>query len=468
MKKYVLIELILAMLFCSLSSCVTSSFISANVKYEDARKAGVNDLSDYPDYKLENFKFPDGKITTAYVFKNVGEAVVWQNLQMRKYYSEWQQEANKKYEEYMKKAEELENKKTGFKSTDKLNSSLANDYREMAEGEKWYPTGPLSPFFKAVGAAADNNGGIAKIREMYVNNHPPVSYYNVEDLGKLSEIMNADSTALGCYEDSSGVYFLVISRPKYLSSKIVSSKMKTVHKNDFAYEISFVPKKFYEVPDVKLEPAKTTPYNPSVIPDSNRNFAPDIHNGSSAYYYDKTLAYNLQWIAVVVACKGKYDMAYTGDFYTRNPTDYYNTSYIKQYLAKSGKATRGTILFEGICFDYADFAYQEVKNTFSNVTDVYMVGTFNDSSNIIEYRIAEKGEKGNMTINGTPVVENGQNHVIAHENAKHHAWLWVRGTDGVIYWCDPTWTDNTGRPVYGIVRGDREIQLTPSENLCVN
>lgn len=123
MKKYVLIELILAMLFCSLSSCVTSSFISANVKYEDARKAGVNDLSDYPDYKLENFKFPDGKITTAYVFKNVGEAVVWQNLQMRKYYSEWQQEANKKYEEYMKKAEELENKKTGFKSTDKLNSS---------------------------------------------------------------------------------------------------------------------------------------------------------------------------------------------------------------------------------------------------------------------------------------------------------------------------------------------------------
>lgn len=436
---------VLMITFCLLSSCVVTSVLSASNKYEKVYKNGEDDISDYADYIIEDYMFPDGKKATVYVFDNVGEGIVWQNLQTRKYYTEWQQEANQKYEKERKK---------GY------------DYSYFY---KWYPTGPLSPFFKAVGTLADEIG-MESVREAYVNNHPPVSYYNNEDLGSISEIMGANSTAYACYEDSDGVYFLVISKPKYLSEKIVSSEMKKLHKNEFAYEVSFVPKELYDVPPVKIEPAKTEPFDPNSVPDSNRNLFPDNYKGDSVYYYDAQLAYQLQWLAVEIACKGKYDMAYTGEFYTSNPHDYYDTKLIKKYLVeKAGGRTR-TDLFEGICFDYADYAYQEIKNNkseFLNIIDFYIVGTY-DSFNINTYRFAEKGEDSSDIINGTPVVNVGQYHIVAHDNAKKHAWLWVRGTDGVIYWIDPTWTDNTGRPVYGVVRGGKEIQLAPSYELCVN
>ena len=96
-----------------------------------------------------------------------------------------------------------------------------------------------------------------------------------------------------------------------------------------------------------------------------------------------------------------------------------------------------------------------------------MVGTFEDSENIITYRLAEKGETPDTTINRTPVVVYTQNHIKAHDGATGHAWFWVQSTDGTVYWVDPTWTDNSGRPVFGIVRGGKEIQLTPSSSLCV-
>ncbi len=72
-----------------------------------------------------------------------------------------------------------------------------------------------------------------------------------------------------------------------------------------------------------------------------------------------------------------------------------------------------------------------------------------------------------MTINRTPVVVFSHNHILAHDRATNHAWFWVQSTDGTVYWIDPTWTDNTGRPVYGIVRGGKEIELSPSSSLCV-
>ena len=248
--------------------------------------------------------------------------------------------------------------------------------------------------------------------------------------------------------------------------------MKRLHKNEFAYDVGFIPKKMYKVPPVKLNPAKTQPFNPSAIPDSDRNLAPVASKGNETYYYDTNLANKLQWLAVKIACKGVYDMAYTGNFRARNPTDYYKTSFIKSYLAKNdGRASKGTVLFEGICFDYADFAYQELKDNqkdYPNVANFWMVGTFENSSDIVAYRLAGAGENSTMTINRTPVVVFSHNHILAHDGATNHAWFWVQSTDGTVYWIDPTWTDNTGRPVYGIVRGGKEIQLTPSSDLCVN
>ena len=223
----------------------------------------------------------------------------------------------------------------------------------------------------------------------------------------------------------------------------------------------------------KISPAKVKPLNPDTLPDSDRDLKPVASSGNGEYYYDETLAYQLQWLAVKIACKGMYDMAYTGDFRAKNPTDYYKTSFIKKYLATNdGKASKGTTLFEGICFDYADFAYQELsdnkKSYSSRIAKFYMVGTFKDANDIIAYRLAAKGESSDMTINRTPVVVFSHNNIRAHDAATNHAWFWVQATDGTMYWVDPTWTDNSGRPVYGIVRGGQEIQLPYDKSLCVN
>ena len=111
---------------------------------------------------------------------------------------------------------------------------------------------------------------------------------------------------------------------------------------------------------------------------------------------------------------------------------------------------------------------KENTKDYPDVVDFWMVGTFEDSSDIVTYKLAEAGENPTMTINRTPVVVYSHNHILAHDGATNHAWFWVQTTDGIVYWVDPTWTDNSGRPVYGIVRGGKEIQLTPSSSLCVN
>lgn len=317
-----------------------------------------------------------------------------------------------------------------------------------------------------------DNYGKEYANKVEINSASPISYYSKEDLGQLAKYMKSvDSAAQACYEDSDGVYLLTVCRPKYMKILQENKEIQKLHKNEFAYEVGFIPKEYYKFQPVKLNPAKTQPFNPSSIPDSDRNLVPLARKGNDTYYYDTNLANKLQWLAVKIACKGVYDMAYTGDFRARNPTDYYKTSFIKSYLAKNdGRASKGTVLFEGICFDYADFAYQELKDNqkdYPNVANFWMVGTFENSSDIVAYRLAGAGENSTMTINRTPVVVFSHNHILAHDGATNHAWFWVQSTDGTVYWIDPTWTDNTGRPVYGIVRGGKEIQLTPSSDLCV-
>ncbi len=108
------------------------------------------------------------------------------------------------------------------------------------------------------------------------------------------------------------------------------------------------------------------------------------------------------------------------------------------------------------------------KSSYSpRIAEFYMVSTFKDPNDIVVYRLANTGEVPNMTINNTPVVVFNHKHIYAHDGATNHAWFWVRATDGTTYWVDPTWTDGSGRPVYGIVRGVREVQLEPNPAYCV-
>ena len=436
-----------------LGICVFSSNASAASRfnipnYKAAEKVHAPDVSNYADYIVENCQLPDRKNMTVYVFNNYYDGYAWQNIQKREFDPEFKQMAK----------EEI---------------AVCEKYGWDTSSWKWCPTGPVTPYFRAWAILRDKYGE-NYANEVELNSVSPVSYYSKKDLGQLSEFMKtADSLAVVSYEDSDGVYLLWVCSPKCINNeKIASKDIKKLHKNEFAYTGTFIPKELYKVQPVKLQPAKIQPFNPSIIPDSDRNLVPVASKGNDAYYYDTNLANKLQWLAVKIACKGVYDMAYTGDFRAKNPTDYYKTSFIKSYLAKNdGKASKGTILFEGICFDYADFAYQELKeNTkdYPDVVDFWMVGTFEDSSDIVTYKLAEAGENPTMTINRTPVVVYSHNHILAHDGATNHAWFWVQTTDGIVYWVDPTWTDNSGRPVYGIVRGGREIQFTPSSSLCVN
>jgi len=425
---------VVVLALCMLSSKVFAASIFNTPNFNAARKVSAPDLSKYADHIIENCQLPDGKIATVYVFNNIYDQIKWQNVQAWKFDEKHKQEAKKIIAERESKGQD-------------------------ASLWKWEPTGPLTPYWRAVFSLKG---------EIYNNDTLPISFYKAADLGQLAPYLKSpDSCAQACYEDSDGVYRFTICKPKYLQCIQNDKELRKRYKNDnrFCYYSGFIPKELYKVQPVKLNPAKTEPFNPSAIPDSDRNLKPVTPKGKGEYYYDANFAYRMQWLAVKVACKGVYDMAYTGDFRANNPTDYYKTSFIKSYLASNdGNASRGTILFEGICFDYADFAYQEVKDNtkeYPNVANFWMVGTFKNSSDIVAYKVANAGETSTMTINKTPVVVFSHNHISAHDGATNHAWFWVQTTDGIVYWVDPTWTDNSGRPVYGIVRGGKEVQLEP-------
>lgn len=451
----VLAYFFITLLLGFLSSCATTT-----PNFNRALADQPSDISSYADYIIEDCKLPDGKVTTIYVFNNANDSVLWFQAQGRKFDPDWQKTRNQQIAK-------LENEKGGD-----VISKPFDAYRDQQIAMlKWEPTGPLSPFWKLY-CSLKVKYGERTITNLLMNEQSPISYYNAEELGKLANCMTETSGASACYEDENGAYLISILPPRNLKRLTNNKAEQKKHVGQLGYEAFYIPKKMYaNIEPPKLKPAKITPFDPNNIPDSDRNLIPVANAENGAYYYDVNLANQLQWLAVKIACKGVYDMAYTGDFRAKNPIDYYKTSFIKNYLASNnGNVSKGTTLFEGICFDYADFAYQELKenkSSYSNVTRFWMVSTFDNPTDIIAYRIAEKGEVSNFIINNTPVVIFSHNHIKAHGGATSHSWFWVQSKDGTVYWVDPTWTDNSGKPVYGIIRNGEELQLTPDSSLCV-
>lgn len=432
-KKFFIILLfsIICSLFCS---CLTASLIIVLQDREKMRNVmraynnQARDITNYVDYKIENFRFPDGKIADAYVFNTWNDGERWLAVQNNKYY----------------KSETIK---------------LQNQFQ-------WEPTGPFSSYFKKYYDLIDIYGE-TNVDKFINDNLSPISYYKIQEFEKKDNITDK-SYIVALYKDKKGLYCLILA-----SSWCWKLDASRKHKGELGYKAVFLPNEINGIePTIKLKPANTKIIPTTELPESDRELKPILPKQDTAYYYDEKLAYQLQWLAVEIACKGIYDMAYTGDFTTKNPHDYYKTNFIKSYLTKNdGKAHKGTVLFEGTCFDYADFAFQELKDnakSYNEILNYWMVGTFETSDDIIAYRLATKIETPSMTINKTPVIIQGHNYIQAHSNATNHAWIWVKAKDNTIYWLDPTWTDNIGRPVYGIVRDGKEIQLAPSEKLCVN
>jgi len=187
----------------------------------------------------------------------------------------------------------------------------------------------------------------------------------------------------------------------------------------------------------------------------------------------------LQDLAIQTACLGMYSSTQAGavDTFTNrfiDPPDWYTPPMMASRFADMSGNMTHTITFYGICFDYALFAWydiQEYKEMYNNAgmkkNEWYIAITLPNDPNTIILYVPAAPDSATRTWNGFPVREVGKHRVRAHDDAKGHAWLWVQHNNGTWYWIDPTWTDNTGYPWWGIVRENKEVQYYPDPYYAV-
>ena len=186
----------------------------------------------------------------------------------------------------------------------------------------------------------------------------------------------------------------------------------------------------------------------------------------------------IQDLAMRTACIGQYSATQAGGGWYEDPYDYYTPQMIASRLSQeSGNMTR-TATFYGVCFDYAQFAYNYIKANSDwyrsqgmRENQFWIAGT-DDNPNSIDLQYP--GDKNNYTViqNGVYMkrpANNPYRSVKTHRHADgkgkratNHAWIWIERADGVQFWVDPTWTDNCGYVVYGYVsQSGEEIQCRP-------
>ena len=190
----------------------------------------------------------------------------------------------------------------------------------------------------------------------------------------------------------------------------------------------------------------------------------------------------IQDLAIQTACIGKYSATQAGGGWYDDPYDYYTPDMMAgRFKEMSGNMTR-TTTFYGVCFDYAEFAYQDIKSykSFYNNAGLYenqyFIAGVDSNPNTITLSSPTNRESATTIQNGVYIKTYGSSSyrsVKAHKmtngtRASHHAWLWIQRDDGVWFWIDPTWTDNLGYVVYGYVSNGEEIQLQPDEKFCIN
>jgi tetratricopeptide (TPR) repeat protein len=196
--------------------------------------------------------------------------------------------------------------------------------------------------------------------------------------------------------------------------------------------------------------------------------------GSTAFYgFADTFTDELQWLAMLTACIGQYNMAQTGDYSVQDPHDYYQPRDIREWLARQSGDRTVTQTFYGICFDYAQWAYDHIKQNAGQYEALgmkkggwYIVGALNNPRQLTLYDPVSR-DRATAILNGVPLKEFSRQNVRAHGDAVMHAWLWVYGNDGTIYWIDPTWTDNAGYVWWGVVRNGEETQTRPAAEYCM-
>jgi hypothetical protein len=189
------------------------------------------------------------------------------------------------------------------------------------------------------------------------------------------------------------------------------------------------------------------------------------------------LADLLQDLAIQTACLGMYSSAETGVNVTSrydDPPDWYVPSMMaNRFAVMSGDMTRIST-FYGVCFDYAQFAWDDIKRYQESYNQAGMKGQQwyiaaadkGDPYTIILYDPVSP-EKSTTVSNGVYLKENSRHNVYTHDGAEGHAWLWVQHNNGTWYWIDPTWTDNFGYVWWGMVENGKEVQYYPDPVYCI-
>lgn len=184
----------------------------------------------------------------------------------------------------------------------------------------------------------------------------------------------------------------------------------------------------------------------------------------------------IQDLAIQTACKGQYSATQAGGGWYDDPHDYYTPQNMAERFARmSGDKTR-TTTFYGVCFDYAQFAFEDVKSYLNWYREQglyesqFWIAGVNDDCNVIELVSIGTSLDYSRKQNGVYIktYSTSMRKVVTHDRATRHAWLWLERADGIWFWVDPTWTDNLGYVVYGYVENGVEIQCRPDPKFCKN
>jgi len=177
----------------------------------------------------------------------------------------------------------------------------------------------------------------------------------------------------------------------------------------------------------------------------------------------------LQMKAVETACYGTYIKPGSTP-----PYDYYTVSNLNRLLPSNNGQTTRAGSFTGVCMDYAVWMFNSITENktvferFGMRQNQYFiaVSSSNPNNGITLYKLSNRNI-ADVTMNGYYFKRHSHLSATPHGNNRDHAWIIIQHNDGTWYWVDPTWTDNTGRVVFGVITNNKEVYRTPIDSLSV-
>ena len=156
------------------------------------------------------------------------------------------------------------------------------------------------------------------------------------------------------------------------------------------------------------------------------------------------------------------------------PYDYYTVSTLNRIPFTNNGQTASTERFNGVCMDYSVWMYKSItenkaifeRHGMSPNQYFIAVSTKNPNDGITLYKLANRNNS-DIRINNYYLKRHRHLSATPHDNNTNHAWIIIQHNNGTLYWVDPTWTDNTGRVVFGTIINNKEVSKKPIENLCV-